>query len=367
MEENLTLIEVFYNKCIDVGSGIGMSQFESLFVTILTIRFIILAVRYNMLTSFLIVCINAAATYLWYRHIIDLGLFYEYILVSVKFTFRFGADIQHLRLETMNESKVLSWINPLGLLSYTFNNASDGGKFLIDPISMIFSVAPNWCKVGTDKLYYFIYRDAMPNLIYCGKELSNLLGSTMLYSYITRVNKKWCPYFIRWHWTMLLSYEVCEQPIVNFITRSTLYIQNILLPIIEPWGITDTAFNNPFFPDESSYIYEFQYNFLTFLNITLVLIHLSAYFHAVFHAIFGQYFFIPILTTNTDLHCGFKPPTKYSGGNAKWQRLDWENAPTWTDDIKNALRSFKKLLYKIIDICSKPFIALLELFVDLGD
>jgi len=354
MEENLTLIEVFVNKVVDAGSGIGMSQFESLFTTILIIRFIIVAFRYNMRTSFLIICISAAATYLWYRHIIDLGLFYEFLLVRLKFTFKFGTEIQHLRLETINESKVLSWINPIGLLAYTLNSASDGGKFLIDPISMIFSVMPDGCKSMTDKLYYFIYRDIMPNLIYCGKELYGMLGHTMIYSYVTRVNKKWCPYFVRWHWTMLMSYEVCEQPVINFITRSTLYLQGVLLPIIDPWDIDE--------PDLLSdiSIFEYQYEFLLILNIIIMLIHLSVYFYALFHAICGQYFYVPLLTTNTDLHCGFKPDTKYSGGNAKWQRLDWENAPTWVDDLKSILNFLKNILYKILGFFSKPFTILIK-------
>lgn len=342
MDENLTLIKLFIDKIVDVGSGIGMTQFESLFTIILTIRFLISAVRYNIRTSLLITGITAAATYLWYRHIIDLGLFYEFLLVRLKFTLRFGVDIQNFAVETEQELELLSWIDPLGLLAYTFDRASDGDRFLIDPISMIFSVMPKgpdgMVKGMTDNIYYFIYRDLVPSLIYCGKELYLLLGDTMLYSYVTRVNKKWCPYFVRWHWTMLLSFEICEQPVVEFVERSTLYLEDVLLPIIDPlyWDIDE--------PDifVNLSMYHFQYDFLLILNIIIMLAHFSVYFYALFHAIFGQYFYIPFLTVNVDLHCGFKPETKYSGGNVKWQRLDWENAPILFDRIKSLLNFFKK-------------------------
>jgi hypothetical protein len=361
MNENLTLVEVFLDKFADVGSGIGMRQIESLFVIILTIRFIILAFRYNMITSFLIVCINSVATYLWYRHIVDLALFYEYLLLSIKFTFRFGKDIQYLKIETLAESRRLRWNDPIGLFFFTFDRASDNDRFLIDPISMIFSIVPAKCKIITDKLYYFIYRDAIPNLIYCGQELSGLLGATMLYSYITRVNKKWCPYFIRWHWTMLLSYQICEQPFINLVTRSQLYIREILEPVLNgPNKVTMINYN-------PNYLIEWQHDFLTILNITVVLVHLAIYFYATFHAILGQYFYIPLLTTNADLHCGFAPPTKYRGGKKKWERIDWENAPTFIDNIKSIFILLKNFIIKIITICGRPFIWILGKFINLPD
>ena len=288
-------------------------------------------------------------------------LFYEYLLLSIKFTFRFGKDIQYLKIETLAESRRLRWNDPIGLFFFTFDRASDNDRFLIDPISMIFSIVPGKCKILTDKLYYFIYRDAIPNLIYCGQELSGLLGATMLYSYITRVNKKWCPYFIRWHWTMLLSYQICEQPFINLVTRSQLYMREILEPILNgPNKVTMINYN-------PNYLIEWQHDFLTILNITVVLVHLAIYFYATFHAILGQYFYIPLLTTNADLHCGFAPPTKYRGGKKKWERIDWENAPTFIDNIKSILILLKNFIIRIITICGRPFIWILGKFVDLPD
>jgi len=59
---------------------------------------------------------------------------------------------------------------------------------------------------------------------------------------------------------------------------------------------------------------------LKLLVVALVLYHMSFVLFGLFHALCGQYFYIPLLTENTELHIG--PRSKdslYSGGYTAWQ------------------------------------------------
>jgi len=60
-----------------VQEGLSLGDIENILFFILFIRFIILAIRYNLKTSFYITCIGLVAGYLWYRHLIDLISLYR--------------------------------------------------------------------------------------------------------------------------------------------------------------------------------------------------------------------------------------------------------------------------------------------------
>ena len=79
-EETLKVIlkEMFQR----VQDGLTLADIENILFFILFIRFIILAIRYNLKTSFLITCIGLFAGYLWYRHLIDLILVVLFIIIS---------------------------------------------------------------------------------------------------------------------------------------------------------------------------------------------------------------------------------------------------------------------------------------------
>ena len=68
-----------------VQSGLTLSDIENVLFFILFIRFVILAIRYNLKTSFYITCIGLFAGYLWYKHLIDLISMYRSVLVKLPF------------------------------------------------------------------------------------------------------------------------------------------------------------------------------------------------------------------------------------------------------------------------------------------
>ena len=52
----------------------------------------------------------------------------------------------------------------------------------------------------------------------------------------------------------------------------------------------------------------------------IISFHLGLIFFALFHAIWGQYFYFPFIVENTELHIGPRPKNSiYSGGNTAWQ------------------------------------------------
>ena len=57
-------------------TGLGLLDLENLVFFITFVRFMILAVKYNIKTSFYICCISCFAGILWYSHFKDLRMFY---------------------------------------------------------------------------------------------------------------------------------------------------------------------------------------------------------------------------------------------------------------------------------------------------
>ena len=76
------LIEGLLNKLQD---GLTIVDIENTLFFILFVRFIILAIRYNLKTSLYITCIGLFAGYLWYRHLIDIISTYSNVLIKLPF------------------------------------------------------------------------------------------------------------------------------------------------------------------------------------------------------------------------------------------------------------------------------------------
>ena len=59
---------------------------------------------------------------------------------------------------------------------------------------------------------------------------------------------------------------------------------------------------------------------LFLLMLITIILHFFFILFGLFHAICGQYFYIPFLVENTEIHIGLKPKNSiYSGGYTAWQ------------------------------------------------
>jgi Uncharacterised protein family len=330
------LIEGLWLKIQD---GLTLADIENLLFFILFIRFIVLAIRYNLKTSFYITCIGLFAGYLWYRHLIDLISMYRSVLLKLPFLHKLGMDAVQLR--SLNRQMVLTdlklgesahWYNPGQTIYYAFTkgivnvDTETGLRYYIDPVSMIISNLNEPTKSNILPLYYKIYNKIIPKIYdVCSKFWTQLSG-VAAYAVITRIGKRYCPYLIRWHWTFLLIIGMVEQIFIYFIYRVYYFQTFVLVPQV-------TSYAN--YSDSNLVL---QTNILNGVIACVVLTHIGFVIFGLFHAIWGQYFYIPFFVENTELHIGPRPKTSlYSGGQTSWQDKE--------EKEKNLKRVFPKIWY----------------------
>lgn len=351
-----------------VQDGLTLADIENVLFFILFIRFIILAIRYNLKTSFYITCIGLFAGYLWYRHLIDLISMYRSVLIKLPYLHKLGIDAVQLR--AMNRQLVLTdlklgdnvhWYNPGQLIYYAFTNGitklnqETGLRYYIDPVSMAISNLKESDKVNVIPLYYKIYNKIVPQFFEAISKFWTQLSGIAAYAVITRIGKRYCPYLVRWHWTFLLIIGFIEQILVYFVYRVSYFQTNILIP--------QTQVSN--YIDQNIIL---QVNVLNGLIAFVISLHLGLIFFGLFHAIWGQYFYFPFIVENTELHIGPRPKNSiYSGGNTAWQDEKEKNVQRFlpkfwygwfgsgTNQSKSLLNPVVNLIKSIIKKIRKQF------------
>lgn len=314
-----------------IQNGLTLTDIENVLFFILFIRFVILAIRYNLKTSFYITCIGCFAGYLWYRHLIDLISMYRSVLLKLPFLHSLGMDAVQMR--SLNRQMALTdlklgenapWYNPGQIIYYALTKGivdidpETGLRYYIDPISMAISNLQEPRKSNFSALYYTIFNKIIPKIYsICSKFWSQLSG-VAAYAVITRIGKKYCPYLVRWHWTFLLIIGMVEQIFIYFIYRVYYFQSFVLIPKIDASGDSYNTFIDP------NLI--FQVNLLNGAIASIVLTHISIILFGLFHAIWGQYFYFPFFVENTELHIGPRPKNSvYSGGQTSWQDPEEKN------------------------------------------
>ena len=308
-----------------IQDGLTLADIENVLFYILFIRFLILAIRYNLKTSFYITCIGLFAGYLWYRHLIDLVSMYRNVLLNIPFLNKLGMDILQLRqmkrqmyITRLKLGENCHWYNPGQVLYYAFKNGimdidiETGFRYYIDPISMIISKIQNPAHSGIVSVYYKLYHQIIPKIFDTCTTFWSQISGVSAYAIITRVGKKYCPYLIRWHWTFLLIIGLIEPTITYLIYRIYYFQTFVLVPEMEEL--------------EEKYGGLYQSNLklqmygLNSVIVCIVLAHIGFVLFGLFHAIWGQYFYFPFFVENTELHIGPRPKNSiYSGGNTAWQ------------------------------------------------
>jgi len=282
--------------------GLGFVDIENITVFILVIRFIFLSKKYNIKTGFFITCIGLGASYLWYMHLRDLAYYYMRTLWMCPLTHNLAYDFSEIYYQQKSEfSKAGTRFDSgtfYGPILRSFTTITTNDNYRYDPISMLWSYFPTNIKFLSDKIYYFITLKAFPQIYrFIDTQITNLSGM-LWYTFIVRINKRYCPYLLRWHWTFLIGLEFIERPFIFIQDRLIYYLNNILIP--------------------NSYFREAE--LVTNLLITLVAAQYIFITLGMLHALCGQYFYFPFLTENTELHIGLRPKESiYSGGHTIWQ------------------------------------------------
>lgn len=355
-----------------VQDGLTLSDIENIVFFILFIRFIILALRYNIKTSFYITCIGLFAGYLWYRHLIDLISVYLDYIIEIPYLERLG--VNGVELESMAELLVESnldlgnkvhWYNPGELIYYAFTNGivklnqENSLTYYIDPISMIVSNLSDSIKLVVLPVYYVIYNQAIPAFLEIVSDYWTQISGLATYSFVTRIGKRYCPYLIRWHWTFLLVIAAVERILLYFVDRVSYFQENILIPQVE------SLEKNLEYVDQNIIL---QINLLNGLIVLIVCFHFGLIFLGLFHAICGQYFYVPFIVDNVELHVGPRPKKSiYSGGNTPWQDEKQKNAkrfsPTFGYGFFRSRRNSNwNILKPLIKLVAKILKKLRDLF-----
>ena len=329
------IVEGLWEK---IQNGLTLADIENILFFILFIRFIILAFRYNLKTSFYITCIGLFAGYLWYRHLIDLIMMYRNVLLKLPFLHSLGMDA--IQMRSLNRQMTLTdlklgenahWYNPGQIIYYALTKGiihidpETGLRYYIDPISMAVSNLQEPYQSKVFPLYYRIYNKIIPKIYdICSKFWTQLSG-VAAYAVITRIGKRYCPYLVRWHWTLLLIIGMVEQIFIYFIYRVYYFQTFVLIPQTEGVDSVDPNL-------------VLQISILNGMIACIVLTHIGFIIFGLFHAIWGQYFYVPFFVENTELHIGPRPKNSvYSGGNSSWQDPEQKE--------KNLNRVFPKLWY----------------------
>ena len=298
-----TLKLIFQGLLEQYQYGLGLIDIENILLFITFLRFIILANRYNIKTSFYISCISLFAGFLWYIHLKDLVTWYGEMITYNRLTGRYIDDMMteaYIEQSKTQSGMYLEFMNqnPLNFLKSSLVYASERDGYRIDPISMLISSLPPSLKIQISKWYYYLYNSLFPgvwNVV--GKQVQEI-APLLLYVLIVRINKKYCPYFIRWHWTYLVVSSLFEGEIIRIIYRLYIYDTTILVPA---GRFDESALLQPFF-------------------MIIVTTHYFLICLGLLHATCGQYFYIPFLTENTEIHIGKRPQNSiYSGGYTSWQ------------------------------------------------
>ncbi len=320
-----TLLENLGEK---IQAGLTLSDIESSLFFILFLRFLILAIRYNLKTSFYITCIGLFAGYLWYRHLIDLILMYRNVLLKLPFLHSLGMDAIQMRstnrqmaLTELKLGQNANFSNPGQILydavikkGIIHIDPDTGIRYYMDPLSMIISNLNEPYKSKILPFYYQVYNKIIPKIYDICTKFWTQLSGVAAYAVITRIGKRYCPYLVRWHWTFLLIIGLVEQIFIYLIYRVYYFQTFILIPKMELSGE---------FVDQNLVL---QINLLNGVIATIVLTHIGFIIFGLFHAIWGQYFYMPFFVENTELHIGPRPKTSiYSGGNTAWQEKTEKN------------------------------------------
>lgn len=196
--------------------------------------------------------------------------------------------------------------------------------------------------------WYLLGQVGSKFIAWSNKALSNMLP-LLVFTTLVRRLKEWMPYLIRWHWATLYYTSFIRNAFAGWYKNLGAYIQtkeiaNDYVTMVEEWedyvqsalstgGELNT--NHVF----SSYNQNLRVGSLEFIQtVDNKLAHIislelgQTFMFAIYafwlilgglHAVSGQYYFIPLLTPNIELHIGNrKDDSIYCGGQMAWQDTD---------------------------------------------
>jgi len=300
--------EIVIHKFNQITSvGFTIDEFQKAMVFLCLIRFLIYSIRYNPITSFKICAIGGFSCFLWILTLNDL----------VRYYYDFFDYCRYLTRMSREEY----WYRWWALENAEGRYAADQWKIYTGQVSAyhyewtrpLFNLVPKRFVHITDPIYEYVRSDLREVLIKFYKTYIRRQSLFFFYIGVVRLGKKYCPYHVRWHTCFLMLHGIFAQPVYASCHRARTFMIRTLYP---------------------------QRRYIDIANLkyylgAIAFCHISFVCYAALHAVFSQYFYIPFLVQNTELHIGDRPKNSiYSGGYTSWQ-----DAFTFYDlDFKESMR-----------------------------
>lgn len=353
--------------------GLSIEAFGIILQVISLIRLIILSIRFNIPTGLVMVVISYSASYVYYIDLIyQLKVIARDVLRMIYgFPYNRRITSEILNISTYYYKNTRSLFTPVQSLLSTLMEVTQYEKyndympdddiesvkqFYNDPLSLVSRIIVS----GLENVYRFITFLLRFDIV--AKIVSNILSYVfascyyvsekiwmpflrfvtnlgynqrfyIVYIYLVRRGKKWMPYLVRWHWAFLAVMDPFKTAHLTILRRIGMYVRAVLKPNYRTaqrelmfWRQFD---RNRLWTEERNLLANvemarFKLEIAYTCQYFLVLVFISCYVYAALHAVCGQYFFVPILTQNCELHIGYRRDSLsvYSGGYTSWQDLD---------------------------------------------
>jgi hypothetical protein len=295
-----------YLKEIKAG-GLTLFDIETILICLLIIRFLYYSIRYNPITSIKLCAIGGISCYCWWIVLNDCvkgyyeGMEYQTLLTRMYYEHDSYRDEleenleekwQIIKLERLIKGKNPEEIRLRHIVRTVFDWVSE---------NVIFKVLPMIDLEPLTMVTNFIYKIVVEkwDLIY--DSVSGFFVSLYpyaIYTFFIRKQKKLMPYHIRWHYTFIILTTPYHNYVPACAARAEVFIAQTLVPrnrLIEAGE-------------------------LEIIIGCVALTHMAFVTTAMLHALFNQYFYIPLFSFTTELHIGKRPKESfYSGGYTAWQ------------------------------------------------
>ena len=272
-----------------VTTGFTIEEFQKAMIIICLIRFVVYSIKYNPITSFKICAIALFSCVLWGIALNDcVGIYFPVLrfnplLTNILFEEERFRGAAEMRAYHKVSSDMLNRL------------AGQGNHF--EWLRPVFNLVPEQFQKYTNPAYTYITEDLLGVLKQFYKSNLRQMMPFIIYIAYVRVGKKYCPYHIRWHFTFVTLYNTFVTYIFSCVNRAKSMFHLLIVQAR----------------------YEEAETFQLYLG-AFVFAHISFVMFAMLHAIFSQYFYVPFVTYNVELHIGKRPLNSiYSGGYTAWQ------------------------------------------------
>jgi len=273
-----------------VTTGFTIEEFQKAMLILCLIRFVIYSIKYNPITSFKMCAIGLFSCVLWGIALNDcVGIYFPVL--------KFNPLLSNI-LDEEERFRAAAEYRAYDKVTNDMLNRLAGEGHHFEWLRPIFNLVPEQFQKLTNPLYTYITEDLLGVLKKFYKSNLRQMMPFIIYIAYVRVGKKYCPYHIRWHFTFVTLYNTFVTYIFSCVNRARIMLHGTLI---------------------AQHRFEEAEAFQLYLG-AFVFAHISFIMFAMLHAIFSQYFYVPFLTYNVELHIGKRPVNSiYSGGYTAWQ------------------------------------------------